>query len=74
MLPMPATQPAGQSSDNSFSRWQKHMKMSKCVFPKKTPAMKPQSDYSPSQQNLTKGNGKQPYKVLKMPLERNVMV
>ena len=72
MLPMPTTQPAGQSSDNSFSRWQKHMKMSKCVFPKKSPAMKPQSDYSPSQ-SLTKGNGKQPYKVLKMSLERNVM-
>lgn len=73
MLPMPTTQPAGQSSDNSFSRWQKHMKMSKCVFPKKPPAMKPQSEYSPSQQSVTKGNGKQPYKVLKMSLERNVI-
>ena len=47
--------------------------MSKCVFPKKPPAMKPQSDYSPSLQGLTKGNGKQPYKVLKMSLERNIM-
>lgn len=62
MLPMPATQPAALSSDSSAYRWQKHMKMSKYVFPKKPPTMKPPSDYSP--QSLIKGNGKQPYKVL----------
>jgi len=70
MLPVPATQPTNQSGDNSFSRWQKHVKMSKCVFPKKPTGIKPPSDYSPSQ-SLTKGNGKQPYKVLKVSLQGN---
>lgn len=68
MLPVASNQPTSLSNESSSSRWQKHMKMSKYVFPKKPPTMKSSSDYSPSQQSLAKGNGKQSYKVMMMSL------
>ena len=55
MLPTIPTLPSSASSESS-SYWHRHLKMSKGTL-----AKKPQMDFP---QGLTKGNGKQPYKVM----------